>query len=197
MPTTPRASSLSNVTKEADEIKRRLRNFSIVETFKRPTAGRVLQALPGYSIAHFACHGVSSINPADSHLMLLKESISHDGFFTEEVDKLCVRDIAALKLPAARLAYLSSCSTANSTLPDLVDEATHIVSSFHIAGFPHVIGTLWQAEDEACQMMALDFYSTYSMTNDVAISYRHAVLGLMKKKPSQPMYWGPFIHFGA
>ncbi|RPB20527.1 hypothetical protein L211DRAFT_852246 [Terfezia boudieri ATCC MYA-4762] len=120
MPTTPGESSLINVTKEADEIKHRLRNFSIVETFKTPTAGRVLQALPGYSIAHFACHGVSSINPAESHLMLLKEFVSHDGLFTEEVDKLCVRDIAALKLPAARLAYLSACSTANSTSPNLV-----------------------------------------------------------------------------
>ena len=197
MPTTPGASSLSDVTKEADGIKHSLRNFSIVKTLKQPTAESVLQALPLYSIAHFACHGVSLINPADSHLLLLKESISHDGVYTEEVDMLRVKDIAALKLPAARLAYPSACSTANSTSSELIDEVTHIVSSFHIAGFPQVIGTLWPAQDEACQRMAENFYSTLSMTDDVSISYRNAVLKLMKEKPTQPMYWGPFIHFGA
>ena len=68
-------------------------------------------------IAHFACHGVSQINPGDSHLLLLKEH-------AEEVDKLRAKDIAALNLPAARLAYLSACSTAHSTSSDLVDELT-------------------------------------------------------------------------
>ncbi|KAF8417974.1 CHAT domain-containing protein [Tirmania nivea] len=199
MPTTPGASSLSGVTKEAGEIKHSLQKSSIVETLERPTAERVLQALPNYSIAHFACHGVSSINPADSHLLLSKQSISHDGLCTEEIDKLRVKDIAALALPAAssRLAYLSACSTANSTATELVDEVTHIVSAFHIAGFINVIGTLWPAQDEACQKMAADFYSMLSETDNVALSYRKAVLGLMKQKPTQPIYWAPFIHFGA
>jgi len=163
MPTTPGASSLSGVTIEAGEIEYSLWNFGLVEMLGRSTAERVLQALPGYSIAHFACHGVSTTNPANSHILLLKESISNNGetisnneesishnkesishncLCTEEADKLHVKDIAALKLPAARLAYLSACSTANSTSSRLIDEVTHIVSSFHIAGFPHVTGKL-------------------------------------------------------
>jgi len=143
-------------------------------------------------MVHFACHGVSSSNPADSHLLLLKG--------TGDVDKLRVKDIAALRLPAVaapRLAYLSACSTATSTSPKLADEVTHIVSSFHVAGFTNVIGALWQAEDEACQKMAAHFYPTLSKTDDVALSYRTAILELMKQKPSQPLYWAPFIHFGA
>jgi len=194
MPTTPGESALS-VEKEADGITQGLMDFSTVEALQRPTAERVLQVLPGYNIAHFSCHGVSEINPADSHLLLVKESISNGS--AEEVDKLRVKDIAALKLPAARLAYLSACSTAHSTSSELADEVTHIVSSFHIAGFIHVIGTLWKSEDQACQKMALDFYSTLRKTDNVAVSYHTAVMGLMKEKPSQPMYWAPFIHFGA
>jgi len=190
MPTTPGEDSLPGVTREADEINHRLRDFVNVEILNRPTASGVLQVLPGYSIAHFACHGVSAINPADSHLLLLKERI-------EEVDRLRVKDIAALKLPAAKLAYLSACSTAESTSSTLADEVTHIVSSFHIAGFVHVIGTLWPSQDQACQKMAVDFYSALSKTDDVAVSYRTAIMGLMKEKPSQPKYWAPFIHFGA
>ncbi|RPB27039.1 hypothetical protein L211DRAFT_780416 [Terfezia boudieri ATCC MYA-4762] len=190
MPTTPGTSSLRGVTKEVDGIKENLRDFSTVEILERPSAERILRVLPGYSIAHFACHGVSLINPADSHLLLLKED-------TEAVDRLRVKDIAALKLPKARLAYLSACSTAESTSSDLVDEVTHIVSSFHIAGFSHVIGTLWPSNDQACQKMAVDFYSMLSKTDDVALSYRTAIMGLMKEKPFQPLYWAPFIHFGA
>ena len=199
---------MDNVPKEAEEIKRSLRNFSTVETLtlQRPTAERVLQVLPGFSIAHFACHGVSEVNPADSHLLLLKESISHDDLRMEVLDKRCVKekvgklyakDIATLKLPEARLAYLSACCTADSTSSKLVDEVTHIVSSFHIAGFAHVVGTLWPSEDEACQKMAVDFYSALSKTDNVAVSYRTAIMGLMKQKPLEPIYWAPFIHFGA
>jgi len=189
MPTTPGESPLG-VSEEAGQITHSLRNFSAVETLERPTAERVLQALPRYHIAHFACHGVSSINPADSHLLLLKAR-------TEEVDKLRVKDIAALKLPAAWLAYLSACSTANTDSQKLLDEGTHIVSSFHIAGFVHVIGTLWPSQDQACQEMAANFYSMLSQRDNVAVSYRTAIMRLMKQKPLQPLYWAPFIHFGA
>jgi len=147
MPTTPGESSLG-ATEEAAEIKHNLRGFSAVEILERPAAKCVLQALPHYNIAHFACHGVSSINPADSHLLLLNER-------TEEIGELRVKAIAALKLPAPRLVYLSACSTANTASPRLLDEGTHIVSSFHIAGFVHVIGTLWPSDDQACQKMAV------------------------------------------
>ena len=202
MPTTPGESSLNGATKEADEIKYHLGDSCAVDTLERPTAERVLQALPNYSIAHFACHGVSSSNPANSHLLLLKESTSDESTLddrscVEEVDKLRANDIAALKLTTARLAYLSACGTADSASPELIDEVTHIVSSFHIAGFINVIGSLWPAEDDACQKMAAEFYSMLSRTDDVAASYHHAVSELMKQKPSQPMYWAPFIHFGA
>lgn len=214
MPTTPGESSLMGVTEETDRIKDRLQKFSQVSTLERPTAKCVLEMLPGYGIAHFACHGVSEINPAESHLLLLKETTEAVGSIhtpadqadgpadgpqqrTEEVDKLRVKDIAALKLPVARLAYLSACSTAQSSSSHLVDEVTHIVTSFHIAGFVHVIGTLWPSQDEACQKMAVNFYSTLNQTDDVAVSYRTAIMGLMKDKPLQPLYWAPFILFGA
>ncbi|KAF8417329.1 hypothetical protein EV426DRAFT_540491, partial [Tirmania nivea] len=100
-----------------------------------PTAERILQVLPSYNITHFACHGISAINPAYSQLLLVKESMSHGGFPTEEADKLHVKDIAMLKLPESRLDYIS---VTNSTSLRLIDQVTYIVSSFHIAGSPHV-----------------------------------------------------------
>ena len=200
MPTTPGQSPLSGVTEEANEIKHTLRDIYKVEVLERPTAELVLQVLPGYGVAHFACHGAPHANPADSHLLLLArrgEGVGLINPLVEVVDKLRVKDISARKLPVARLAYLSACCTAQSTHPSLADEVTHIVSSFHIAGFAHVIGTLWPSEDVACQKMAVGFYSALNKTDDVAVSYRTAIMGLMREKPAQPMYWAPFIHFGA
>ena len=57
-------------------------------------------------------------------------------------------------------ALWAACRTAGSISFDLVDEVTHIVSSFHIAGLTNVIGTLWEAEDDAGPKMAAEFYST-------------------------------------
>ena len=169
MPTTPGASSLTGVTEESDGIGE---DFTTIEILERPSAERVLQVLPSYPIAHFACHGVSEMNPAESHLLLLGERT------LAEVDKLRVKDIAALKLPLGRLAYLSAGSTVESTSSDLVDEVTHIASSFHIAGFIHVIGALWPSNHQACQQMEVDFFR---QTDDVAVSYCTAIMGLMKQ----------------
>ncbi|KAF8419809.1 hypothetical protein BGX38DRAFT_1308392 [Terfezia claveryi] len=126
MPTTPGARSLSGVSREADELtKYSLPDFSKVEILRiqRPTAERaVLQIIIFYFLK-----GIG------------------------DIDKLRVKDIAALNYSALRLAYLSACNTANSTT--FIDEVTHIISSFHIAGYNNVIGTLWPAQDDACQKM--------------------------------------------
>ena len=71
MPTT---SSLPGITKEADEIKQNLRNFSKVET----TAESVLQALSSYSVSQFTCHGLQAILPTViSCSLAVKETLTN------------------------------------------------------------------------------------------------------------------------
>ncbi|KAF8434966.1 hypothetical protein BGX38DRAFT_1100670, partial [Terfezia claveryi] len=112
-------------------------------------------------------------------------------------DELHVKDIIVLKLPLVRLAYLSACSTAQSTGSRLVDKVTHIMSSFYIAGFINIIGILWPSQDEACKKIAVNFYFMLSQMDDVTASYHTAIIGLVKKKPAQLIFWAPFIYFGA
>ena len=57
------------------------------------------------------------------------------------------------------------------------------MSSFLIAG------SVGQSDDEA---MAVDFYPMLSQMDNVAVSYRAAILRLMKQKPLQPVYWALF-----
>jgi CHAT domain-containing protein len=40
----------------------------------------------------------------------------------------------------------------------LLDESIHLASAFQLAGFPHVIATLWQTGDSAAVQVAEDFY---------------------------------------
>lgn len=76
------------------------------------------------------------IDPSNSALWLSFRKNSN------EVSSLAVRDLAALDHEKARIAYLSACSTAENSSPELIGEVIHIASAFQTAGFPHVIGIL-------------------------------------------------------
>ena len=48
------------------------------------------------------------------------------------------------------LAYLSACGTGQIKDDRFVDESIHLVSAYQLAGFRHVVGTLWEVNDETC-----------------------------------------------
>ncbi|WP_052390313.1 CHAT domain-containing protein [Streptomyces sp. NRRL B-24484] len=115
-----------------------------------PTRDHVLAQLPHCSIAHFACHGFSDPADPSRSLMLL-----HD--FAQA--PLTVGSLASVALDEARLAYLSACRTAAIDNSELLDEAIHLTSAFQLAGFPHVIGTLWEIDDQVAVTVASLFYA--------------------------------------
>lgn len=118
-----------------------------------PTKANVLEHLSGCAIAHFACHGYSDpADPSQSRLLL------HD----HRHDPLTVAALAPLTLDHVQLAYLSACGTARMTDGSVLDEAIHLASAFQLAGFPHVIGTLWEINDNAAVEIARYFYSSLS-----------------------------------
>lgn len=67
-------------------------------------------------------------------------------------------DISRLRLRDVHLAYLSACSTTR-TRPELADEAIHITGAFLLAGYRHVVGTLWPVVDRVCTQIAGTFYT--------------------------------------
>ena len=95
MPTILEGCSLE-VIKEAEDIKSSIGNLIVV--FNQPTARQKLEILPNFSIAYFACHGVSKANPAKSHLLLLKQSALPEANYKKEVDMLQVSDICSTEI---------------------------------------------------------------------------------------------------
>jgi len=205
MPTTPGNSPLESVEQEANDIidiakGRAIRTMKLFQ----PSAKQVLDEIHSHHIIHFACHGVSdNQNPSDSRLLLQKSKSSESGSSEPEIDMLSVRDISNSNVDGAQLAYLSACSTADNPLSTLSDEAIHIAGGFQLAGFSHVLATMWESRDVACMQLAKDFYG--SLFNGegseehrrVAITWHDSVKRLRDKKRNVPLLWAPFIHTGA
>ncbi|KFY28486.1 hypothetical protein V491_00438 [Pseudogymnoascus sp. VKM F-3775] len=113
----------------------------------------VISQLGSCDIFHFAGHGISHpLEPSRSSLLLedWKEN------------PLTVGDLRDQKLQdkAPFLAYLSACSTSANDILGLSDEAIHLVNVCQLAGFRHVIGTLWTVSDMACVGVARRLYET-------------------------------------
>ena len=165
-----------------------------------PLKKTVLDSLSSCSIAHFSCHGVTDpSNPCNSHLLL-------PGPGGTGADPLCIKELSNRNLDRSMLAYLSACHTANYTSQTLLDEAIHIASGFQLAGFPHVVGTLWEANDRKAREVATEFYKNLFDSLDsgrgfadgiVAGALHKAVASLRREFEDNPILWGPFIHLGA
>jgi CHAT domain-containing protein len=150
------------------------------------TVDAVLAALPRATWAHFGCHaGNHPVRASRSGLHL------YDGV-------LPVPDISALRLRTAELAYLSACSTAQGSHV-LTDEAIPLASAFHLAGFRHVVATLWQVDDAIAARAARRFYQLLdgSPTAEGAAVVLHQVTQeLRDRHPGEPDRWAAFVHTG-
>ncbi|MFF2549916.1 CHAT domain-containing protein [Nocardia sp. NPDC058058] len=147
---------------------------------------RVLAALPGSTWAHFSCHaGIDFTVPSRSGLHL------HDGI-------LALPQISRLQLPHAELAYLSACSTAHRGSRH-VDESLHPASAFQLAGFRHVIASLWPLADHIAATAATTFYQHLPSTptaDHAATALHRTTCALRTQHPSRPDLWAALIHSG-
>lgn len=189
---------LVNAMIEAREIKDVVHPMAAVTQLDSPSVTQILHELPSYHMIHFACHGVSdSQRPSDSHLLLVGDNPLESG-------KLTVAAIADMNLHNAQIAYLSACSSADNASARLLDESIHIASGFQLAGFSHVLATLWVSDDQACRQVAVEFYRLLfdGTARDrghrvMSASFHHAVKGLRERTAGRPITWVPLIHTGA
>ena len=150
----------------------------------------MLTALAAGWWAHFACHGASNLsNPSASCLLL-----------TDHTQRpLTVVDVARLRLDGAGLAFLSACSTARPG-GRLTDEAIHLASAFQLAGYRHVIATLWPIGDQHAVDLAADIYTALTTVGDGDVAGAvHAAVRRMRRRWGwdTPSVWASHIHAGA
>jgi tetratricopeptide (TPR) repeat protein len=175
MTSTPGMADLPATVEEAAALRAEtvLRN-------ENATVDAVLRALPEVSTAHFACHASTDpAAPSRGGLHL------HDGV-------LPITEISRLRLAAAELAYLSACSTGQVSRRH-ANESTHLASAFQLAGFRHVIASLWPLEDTIAATAADRFHR---LTTPPAEALHEVTLSLRADTPAHPHRWAPLIHSG-
>jgi tetratricopeptide (TPR) repeat protein len=190
MPHTPGHPDLPGAQAEAAGLQRRFPGQVTVLTGTQATHDTVLAALPAGQWAHFACHGASDLtNPSASCLLLTDH----------RQRQLTVVDVARLRMDDAGLAFLSACSTARPG-GRLADEAIHLASAFQLAGYRHVIATLWPIGDRPAVDIAAHIYTALTTTggSDVAGAVHAAVRRMRRRRGRDtPSVWASHIHAGA
>ncbi|MCX5172909.1 CHAT domain-containing protein [Streptomyces antibioticus] len=192
MPDTPLASALPGVRREADRLRALVPDARFLES---PDTVRdtVLGALPGHRIAHFACHAVSDWGSPRHSRLLLDD---------HETRPLTLGAVSQLRL-RGDLAFLSACSTAGAA-PDRVDEVLQLTSSFLLAGYAQVVGTLWPVQDATAAALTDAFYT--DLTDDgtgppqvgrSARALHRAVLARRDARPDNPWLWAAHVHVGV
>ena len=107
----------------------------------------IMPHLLNCSILHFAGHGhTDKIDPSKSQLLL--EDWKNNGLTVASLME------ANLRKHSPFLAYLSACGTGQIRDDRFVDESIHLISACQLAGYRHVIGTLWSVDDDLCVEMA-------------------------------------------
>jgi hypothetical protein len=187
MPHTPDASDLPGAQAEVAALRRLFGGRLDVLTGSEATRRVVLAALPAARWAHFACHAAAELaNPSQGRLLL----------YDHQARPLTVVDVARLRMDEAELAFLSACETARpgARLPD---EAIHLASAFQLAGYRHVIATLWPIGDMPAVDIAEHIYAALATTGDVPGAVHAATRQLRGRWPHLPSVWASHIHVGA
>jgi tetratricopeptide (TPR) repeat protein len=170
MQDTPEHSKLPFAVKEVAMLHDlcRLMGFNPIEPGRRKQD--IMPHLPNCKIFHFAGHGHSdNLDPSQSFLVL--EDWRNDRLTVATLLETNLRKHSPF------LAYLSACGTGQIKNERFVDESIHLISACQLAGFRHVIGTLWDVNDELCVDMAR---ITYEGMRDGGMTDESVCRGLHK-----------------
>ncbi|KLO81228.1 Uncharacterized protein LW93_4802 [Fusarium fujikuroi] len=170
MQKTPGSSSLPHAPKELEIVRELCESMELRTVEPERRTQEVLTELKDCDIFHFAGHGeTDETNPLKSQLRL-------EDWQTQS---LAVSDLLNLKLRDSPpfLAYLSACGTSQIKDKRLLDESLHLISACRLAGFRHVVGTLWEVGDEACVDVA---ETVYQELRDSRMDDGSVCLGLHK-----------------
>jgi len=154
MPKTPGEIDLSEVKRKMSEIQLAVKFTFLYQSLVQPNAKTVLKQVVQYDLIHFAGHEVSNyVNLFNSGLILQEGKEAE-----KKMNKLTVQQILKINLKRVRIVYLLACSTAEHWAAEMIDEVIYLVSGFQMAGFSHVIASMWSMDDEVCMKMAGKVY---------------------------------------
>ena len=204
MPKTTAMRDLPFAEKEIHELQDLLPSVIQITVTFSPTRADTLSLIQEHQIVHLACHAqVSSEDPSQSKIFL--------SDWTKA--PLTFSELTSLNIPISQFAYLSACHTSSTRNPSLLDESISLSSAFQLAGYPSVIGTLWQVHDEYSPTIGKKVYhfmlngcdrvNTRRSAEGLHRAIRslkdktRAVPGTTRRVTTDPLVWASYIHLGV
>ncbi|MEV0176109.1 CHAT domain-containing protein [Streptomyces sp. NPDC050803] len=159
-------------------------------TGEAATRDAVVDGLGEHTWLHFCGHGTAEPATPSGSRLIVHDHLDHP---------LTVAAISRLDLPGAELAYLSACTTARTGLT-VMDEALHLAGALQLAGFRHVVGTLWDIDDTVAVRIAERVYTGLGAPRPVADRAAYAVRAAVRETrdryPTTPSLWAAHLHTG-
>lgn len=175
---TPGSSRLLNAPKEISMLHGLCKSmgFNPIEPKRRKQD--VLLHLSQCKVFHFAGHGSTDEHDPSKGSLLLDDW---------QTDPLTLANVQDINLWERRpfLAYLSACGTGQVRHERFIDENIHLISGYQMAGFRHVIGTLWEVSDEHSVDMARMTYEGIEcggLTDDSVCRGLHGAIKVMRDR---------------
>ena len=138
-------------TTEVETLRNLCKSMAIEPIEPKKRKADILLHLQASKIFHFAGHGYTDdTDPLQSSLLL--EDWKSDPLTVSNLLETDIREHEPF------LAFLSACGTGQIKNERLFDENIHLISACQLVGFRHVIGTLWEVNDEICVDMARTVY---------------------------------------
>ena len=103
--------------------------------------------LPQCKIFHFAGHGHTNDQDPSKSCLLLED-------WQKDPLTLATLQETNMRKHTSFLAYLSACGTGQVRHERFIDQNLHLINGYQMAGFRHVVGTLWEVNDEFSMDMA-------------------------------------------
>ena len=175
---TPEYSRLFNAPREISMLHGLCKSMGLDPTEPRRRKQDVLLHLSQCKIFHFAGHGSTDEHDPSKSSLLLEDW---------QTDPLTLASVQDINLWEQRpfLAYLSACGTGQVRHERFIDENLHLISGYQMAGFCHVIGTLWEVSDEHSVDMARMTYEGIqrgALTDDSVCRGLHEAMKLMRDR---------------
>ncbi|KAF3184831.1 hypothetical protein TWF225_005742 [Orbilia oligospora] len=171
----------------------------------------VLENLQECKVFYFVGHGSSyPTEPSQSYLLL-------EDWKTNPLTVGNIRNCRFQENPPF-LGYLSARLTDTIEAEKLAAERVHLISAFQLAGFQHVIGTLWEVSNKYCVEVARIFYETLrskGMTDQAVCRKLHRAMRVLRdgniekegttrklkllgvEEYMTSFFWVPYIHVGV
>ncbi|QKD60526.2 CHAT domain-containing protein [Fusarium oxysporum Fo47] len=144
MERTPGYNALPSAGREISQLRPicESKGFEVVEP--KGIKEDIVSQFPECKVFHFAGHGATNLrDPSQSSLLLQDEPLTVSTLLETNIQQY-----------SPFLAYLSACGTGQIAHEKFLDESIHLISAFQLAGFRHVIGTLWEVGDDISVHMA-------------------------------------------